>query len=153
MRPCAKANRLLADGFAFAHGKGTKGERNMRINGIYPTYVYNTNRVSAKSLGRVEAIPNDALSGKTGYTSSGENTNPLRPGTSKDFAGIVASQMAMSRMRAARIMRQQPVSGNADEQKIQNDDQNRQSTQAMTQDVQQAQSGEQGIMGMAMLGA
>lgn len=80
----------------------------MRISGFYPTYVYNTNYVSAKSLGRVEAIPNDALKGKTDYTNTGRNTNPLRPGTSKDFAGIIASQMAMGRMNAVRIMKAQP---------------------------------------------
>ncbi len=128
----------------------------MRINGIYPTYVYNTNRVSAKSLGKVEAIPDDALSGKTGYSSSGENTNPLRPGTSRDFAGIVASQMAMSRMRAARLMRQQPISQTDDMQKVQND-QDEQDMIQQSQGVQSVQpegNGEQNTMSVAaMLGA
>lgn len=128
----------------------------MRINGIYPTYVYNTNRVSAKSLGKVEAIPDDALSGKTGYSSSGENTNPLRPGTSRDFAGIVASQMAMSRMRAARLMRQQPISQTDDMQKVQND-QDEQDMIQQSQGVQSVQpegNSEQNTMSVAaMLGA
>lgn len=82
----------------------------MRIGAIttYPTFIYNTNYISGKSLGKVNAIPNDVLKSKIGYTGSSENTNPLRPGTSKDFAGIVASQMAMGRMHAARIMKDQP---------------------------------------------
>lgn len=78
----------------------------MRIGAVgYPTYVYNTNYVSARSLGRVKAIPEDVLDSKVDYSGS-ENINPLKPGTSKDFAGIVASQMAMGRMRAARIMQE-----------------------------------------------
>ncbi|MCI9428810.1 MAG: hypothetical protein HFI94_01540 [Lachnospiraceae bacterium] len=66
-------------------------------------------------MGRVNAIPNDVLKSKIGYTSSSENTNPLRPGTSKDFAGIVASQMAMGRMHAARIMKEQPAVKDVDD--------------------------------------
>lgn len=83
----------------------------MRIGAIttYPTFIYNTNYISGKSLGKVNAIPNDVLKSKIGYTGSSENTNPLRPGTSRDFAGIVASQMAMGRMHAARIMKEQPA--------------------------------------------
>ena len=80
----------------------------MQISAVgYLTYVYNTNYVSGRSLGKVKAIPEDVLDSKVDYTGS-ENTNPLQPGTSKDFAGIVASQMAMGRMRAARIMQEQP---------------------------------------------
>lgn len=78
----------------------------MRIGSVYPTFIYNTNYVSARSLDRVNAIPNDVLKSKIGYTSSSQNTNPLRPGTSKDFAGIIASQMALGRRNAARIMKQ-----------------------------------------------
>lgn len=81
----------------------------MRIGSIYPTFVYNTSYVSARSLGRVNKIPDDVLQSRTDYTSSSENSNPLRPGTSRDFAGIIASQMAMGRMRAARIMKQTAV--------------------------------------------
>ena len=88
----------------------------MRIGATtYPTFIYNTNYISARSMGRVNAIPNDVLKSKIGYTSSSENTNPLRPGTSKDFAGIVASQMAMGRMHAARIMKEQPAVKDVDD--------------------------------------
>ena len=79
----------------------------MQIGAIgYPTFVYNTNYVNASSLGRVNAVPDDALAGKVGYESSAENINPLRPGASKDLVGILASQMAMSRLNATRIMRE-----------------------------------------------
>ena len=72
----------------------------MRIGSVYPnyfpTYVYNTNQISARSLNRIRPI---------GYhhSESSENTNPLRPGESRDFAGIAASQMALGRMNAARL--------------------------------------------------
>ncbi len=39
----------------------------------------------------------------------------MRPGTSKDFAGIVAAQMAMGRMHAARIMKEQPAVKDVDD--------------------------------------
>lgn len=88
----------------------------MRIGSIYPTFIYNTNYVSARSLDRVNAIPNDVLKSKIGYTSSSQNTNPLRPGTSKDFAGIIASQMALGRRNAARIMKQPQTTAQSDAQ-------------------------------------
>lgn len=81
----------------------------MQIGAIgYPTFVYNTNYVSAKSLGKVSAVPDDALDSKVGYADSSRNENPLRLGETKDIAGILDSQMVMSRMNAARIM-QTPV--------------------------------------------
>lgn len=115
----------------------------MRIGNIYPTYVYNTNYVSAKSLNRVQPIPDDALKGKTGYTSSASgNTNPLRPGTSRDFAGIVASQMAMGRMRAARIMK--PQADQSQTMTLQN---------PAPQNQQPIEGNQENTMQMAMLGA
>jgi len=68
----------------------------------YPSYVYNTNRISPKSLNKVQAVPDDALAGKVGYDSE-KNENPLRIGETKDWAGILESQMAMGQMNAARI--------------------------------------------------
>lgn len=77
----------------------------MQIGTIgYPTFVYNTNYVSSRSLGRVAAISDDALDSKVGYADSSRNENPLRMGETKDMIGILDSQMAMSRMNAARIM-------------------------------------------------
>ncbi len=75
----------------------------------YPTYVYNTNAVSAKSLGKVGAIEDDALTSRIGYNEGAgqaENENPLRPGTSKNWMDILDSQMAMSKRNEARIMNQ-----------------------------------------------
>lgn len=123
----------------------------MRISGFYPTYVYNTNYVSAKSLGRVEAIPNDALKGKTDYTNTARNTNPLRPGTSRDFAGIVASQMAMGRMNAARIMKAQPDVEAAEEQDMTG--QNRVEQNPETYSRPAISGRNQNAIYMAMLGA
>lgn len=123
----------------------------MRISGFYPTYVYNTNYVSAKSLGRVEAIPNDALKGKTDYTNTARNTNPLRPGTSRDFAGIVASQMAMGRTNAARIMKAQPDVEAAEEQDMAG--QNRVEQNPETYSRPAISGRNQNAIYMAMLGA
>ena len=72
----------------------------------YRPYVYNTNKVSANSLGRVNRISDDALSGKVDYQSmlEGENTNPLKPGQSASFDDIVAMQMQQSAMNAERLL-------------------------------------------------
>ena len=86
----------------------------MQIGAIgYPIFVYNTNYVSSKSLGRVSAISDDALDSKVDYADSSRNENPLRMGETKDMFGILDSQMAMSRMNAARIM-QTPVRNRAE---------------------------------------
>jgi len=69
----------------------------------YPTYIYNTNRISPKSLNKISAVPEDALSGRIGYDSE-QNENPLKVGETKDWAGILESQMASSAMNAARVM-------------------------------------------------
>ena len=45
----------------------------MQIGAIgYPTFVYNTNYVSAKSLGKVSAVPDDALDSKVCYADSSQ---------------------------------------------------------------------------------
>lgn len=77
----------------------------MQIGAVgYPTFVYNSNYVSAKSLGSLSAIPEDVLDSKVDYADSSKNVNPLRRGETKDLFGIIGSQMAMSRMNAARVM-------------------------------------------------
>lgn len=120
----------------------------MRISGFYPTYIYNTNYVSKKSLGKVDAIPDDALQGsKIGYAGPSENTNPLRPGTSRDFAGILASQMAMGRMNATRLFRNQ-----ASAQETGTDDRSVQNIHV--QEQQKSNSAEQNTIDMmGVLGA
>ena len=70
-------------------------------------YVYNTNTISANSMKPISSIPNDATAGKVDYSNlvaEGETTNSLKPGQSKNFVDIIASQMAMGQANAARIL-------------------------------------------------
>lgn len=82
----------------------------MQVGGIgaysYQPYIYNTNTLSARSMDRIQAVDSDLTSAKTDFSSLSEkvlNTNPLKKGETPDFAGILASQMQMSRMNEARI--------------------------------------------------
>lgn len=94
----------------------------MQIGAIsYQPYIYNTNAVSSKSLNKVSAIGKDALDSKTDVSAlldkdnvSNETLNPLKRGQSLDFAGILGMQMQMSRMNAARIMKN-PVEESANQ--------------------------------------
>lgn len=76
------------------------------MGSIYPSYVYNPNTVSAKSMDKLSRISDDVLDKKTEYTGSDveENQNPLKKGQTIDFEGIVAKQMQQGQNRAARIM-------------------------------------------------
>lgn len=89
----------------------------MRIGAIaYQPYVYNTNTVSAASLNRINAIPNDATAGRTdfeGLTQEQENSNPLGKGQSANFMDIFSSQMAMSRTKSAMLLK--PAAASDDE--------------------------------------
>lgn len=70
-------------------------------------YIYNTNRVSSASMNRVKRVEEDVTQPSTDYsalTDDSLNTNPLKRGESANFADILESQMAMSRMNAARVM-------------------------------------------------
>lgn len=99
----------------------------MQIGAIsYQPYIYNTNAVSSKSLNKISAIGKDALESKTDVSAlldkdnaSNETLNPLKRGQSLDFAGILGMQMQMSRMNAARIMKN-PVEENANQALSQN---------------------------------
>ena len=77
-------------------------------------YIYNTNGVSSKSMNKIAAIGDDVTSSKLDVSAlvsddakRQQNMNPLKPGQSLDFAGILQMQMQMSRMNEARVM--QPV--------------------------------------------
>lgn len=74
--------------------------------GIYPSYVYNPNTVSVRSMDRLSRISDDVLDKKTEYNGSDveENQNPLKRGQTIDFQGIVAKQMQQGQNRAARMM-------------------------------------------------
>ncbi|MDO4187944.1 MAG: hypothetical protein Q4D29_03055 [Lachnospiraceae bacterium] len=87
----------------------------MRIGSLSMTpYIYNTNGVSSKSMNKIAAIGDDVTSSKLDVSAlvsddakKQQNMNPLKPGQSLDFAGILQMQMQMSRMNEARVM--QPV--------------------------------------------
>lgn len=84
----------------------------MRIGSVSMTpYVYNTNGVSSKSMNKIAAIGNDVTSSKLDVSAlvsddakKQQNMNPLKPGQSLDFSGILQMQMQMSRMNQARVM-------------------------------------------------
>lgn len=97
----------------------------------YPSYIYNTNRVSAKSMDKVQAISDDALASSVGYD-SGKNENPLKMGETKDFMSIINSQMAMSQANAARIMQPVPEQEKAVEEIVANEPEQTQETDSIT---------------------
>lgn len=81
----------------------------MRIGGIgnvYPTYVYNPNAVTSKSMNKLSRISDDVLDKKVDYsqTAAQENQNPLKKGQTIDFEGVLAKQMQEGQNRAAKIM-------------------------------------------------
>lgn len=81
----------------------------MRIGGIgnaYPTYVYNPNAVTSKSMNKLSRISDDVLDKKVDYsaTTAQENQNPLKKGQTIDFEGVLAKQMQEGQNRAAKIM-------------------------------------------------
>ena len=76
---------------------------NISAVGMVP-YYYNTNNVNSNSLNKIAAIDNDTNKNRVDYTGlvneeSNETINPLARGESKNFADILASQMAMSNSR------------------------------------------------------
>lgn len=81
----------------------------MRIGGIgnvYPTYVYNPNTVSSKSMDKLSRISDNVLDKKVDYseTATQENQNPLKKGQTIDFEGVLAKQMQQAKNRAAKVM-------------------------------------------------
>lgn len=85
----------------------------MRIGSVSMTpYVYNTNAVSAKSMNKIDAIGSDVTKSKINASElvsdeakKLQNSNPLKPGQSLDFTGILQMQMQMSRLNEARVMK------------------------------------------------
>lgn len=71
--------------------------------------LYNTNRVSSKSLNKISAISDNVVDSKVDFSGlvdeepKQENINPLRRGESVNFGDILASQMAMSAMNRDRL--------------------------------------------------
>lgn len=93
------------------------------VGSIYPSYVYNPNTVSAKSMDKLSRISDDVLDKKVDYseTTAEENQNPLKKGQTIDFEGIVAKQMQQGQNRAAKLMPKglAPEEENADEKVVQ----------------------------------
>ena len=77
----------------------------------FTPYVYNANRISRASMNKISAIPEDVTKQKVDYTGllseDARNTNPLKRGTSANFADILSSQMSMSRYHQANLMAQE----------------------------------------------
>lgn len=70
-------------------------------------YMYNTNRISASSMDKVQPVKNEPAKSMTDFSgmTSQQNENPLKMGQSKNFMDIISSQMQMSRANEARIMK------------------------------------------------
>ncbi len=80
----------------------------MTIGAIsFQPYVYNVNAISPASTNRLSRISDDVLDKKTDYSglTKAENENPLKPGQTMDFKGILEMQMQRGRSNASRIMR------------------------------------------------
>ena len=74
----------------------------------FQPYIYNTNGISRSSLNPISPIGSDVVKApSTDYSElydEGENINPLKKGETRNFADILASQMAMSRLHAEQRM-------------------------------------------------
>ncbi|MBR1770979.1 MAG: hypothetical protein IJ747_03010 [Lachnospiraceae bacterium] len=84
----------------------------MGVGGIgaigFQPYIYNTNGIGPSSLQPISPIGTDVVKApSTDYSElleENENVNPLKRGETKNFADILASQMAMSRLHAERVL-------------------------------------------------
>lgn len=80
---------------------------NISAVGAMP-YYYNTNTVTRNSLNKISAIDNDTNKSRVDFSGamaeeSNKTVNPLARGESKNFADILASQMAMGNSRRAML--------------------------------------------------
>lgn len=68
-------------------------------------YIYNPNRVSSKSLDKIQRISDDVLDGKLDVQNeiSQENENPLKMGETQNFAAVLEEQMYLGMNRAAML--------------------------------------------------
>lgn len=66
-------------------------------------YIYNPNRVTSKSLDKIQRISDDVLDGKHDVKNeiSQENENPLKMGETQNFAAVLEEQMYSGMNRAA----------------------------------------------------
>ena len=68
-------------------------------------YIYNPNRVTSKSLDKVQRISDDVLYGKLDVQNemAQENENPLKMGETQNFAAVLEEQMYSGMNRAAML--------------------------------------------------
>lgn len=68
-------------------------------------YIYNPNRVTSKSLDKIQRISDDVLDGKLDVQNEmiTENENPLKMGETQNFAAVLEEQMYMGMNRAAML--------------------------------------------------
>lgn len=68
-------------------------------------YIYNPNRVTSKSLDKIQRISDDVLDGKLDVQNdtSQENENPLKIGETQDFAAVLEEQMYTGMNKAAML--------------------------------------------------
>lgn len=68
-------------------------------------YVYNPNRVTSKSMDKIQPISDDVLDGKLDVQNeiSTENENPLKMGETQNFAAVLEEQMYTGMNRAAML--------------------------------------------------
>lgn len=95
----------------------------MTIGAIsFQPYVYNVNAISPASMNRLSRISDDVLDKKNDYSglTQAENENPLRPGQTLDFRGMLAMQMQRGRSNAARVMKNGAQDETQDAQQTQN---------------------------------
>lgn len=66
-------------------------------------YIYNPNRVTSKSLNKIQRISDDVLDGKLDVKKEAtkENENPLKAGETQNFEAVLEEQMYMGMNRAA----------------------------------------------------
>lgn len=69
-------------------------------------YIYNPNKITSKSLDKVQRISDDVLDGKLDVKNeiSQENENPLKVGETKDFASLLEAQMFSGYNKAAMLL-------------------------------------------------
>lgn len=90
----------------------------MTIGAIsFQPYVYHVNAISPASMNRLSRISDDVLDKKTDYSglTKAENENPLQPGQTMDFKGILEMQMQRGRSNASRIMKSAEETGQTEE--------------------------------------
>lgn len=90
----------------------------MQIGAVtFQPYIYPIGGLSSRSLYPVDSLPEDALSGRTGFLEPAAEENPLHRGETRNFGDIIDMQLHIGADNAARLM-PDAVSGGAEELKV-----------------------------------